>query len=80
MSIDVTDWGHSKVTTVHTFSFCFFQNVEQLSSTYDNIVGDVLLAASCVAYLGPFILDYRQVRGVAFTHAFAGTFWGFNEK
>lgn len=38
------------------------QNVEKLSHTYDNIVGDVLLAASCVAYLGPFILDYRQVR------------------
>ena len=36
------------------------QNVADLSYTYDNIVGDVLLSASCVAYLGPFILDYRQ--------------------
>ncbi|XP_069141245.1 dynein axonemal heavy chain 3-like isoform X4 [Argopecten irradians] len=36
------------------------QNVEDLSETYDNIVGDVLLSASVVAYLGPFILDYRQ--------------------
>ncbi|KAL3852322.1 hypothetical protein ACJMK2_015979 [Sinanodonta woodiana] len=36
------------------------QNVEQLSETYDNIVGDVLLSAGVVAYLGPFILSYRQ--------------------
>ncbi|XP_041348477.1 dynein heavy chain 3, axonemal-like isoform X2 [Gigantopelta aegis] len=36
------------------------QNVEQLTETYDNIVGDVLLSASIIAYLGPFILDYRQ--------------------
>ena len=36
------------------------QNVETLSETYDNIVGDVLLSAACVAYLGPFIMDYRQ--------------------
>ena len=38
------------------------QNVEQLNETYDNIVGDVLLSAGVVAYLGTFILDYRQVR------------------
>ena len=37
------------------------QNVRDLSETYDNIVGDVLLSASMVAYLGPFIMDYRQV-------------------
>ena len=36
------------------------QNVDELTETYDNIVGDVLLSASVVAYLGPFILDYRQ--------------------
>ncbi|XP_055958183.1 dynein axonemal heavy chain 3 [Patella vulgata] len=36
------------------------QNVETLTETYMNIVGDVLLSASVVAYLGPFILDYRQ--------------------
>ncbi|XP_052058680.1 dynein axonemal heavy chain 3-like isoform X1 [Mytilus californianus] len=36
------------------------KNVEDLTETYDNIVGDVLLSASIVAYLGPFILDYRQ--------------------
>ena len=35
------------------------QNVRDLSETYDNIVGDVLLSASYVAYLGPFIMDYR---------------------
>ncbi len=38
-----------------------FQNVEELSATYDNIVGDVLLSASMVAYMGPFIMSYRQV-------------------
>ncbi len=38
------------------------QNVESLSSTYDNIVGDVLLSAGMVAYMGAFIMDYRQVR------------------
>ena len=37
------------------------QNVADLSATYDNIVGDVLLSASYVAYLGPFIMDLRQV-------------------
>ncbi|GFS14673.1 dynein heavy chain 3, axonemal [Elysia marginata] len=36
------------------------KNVEQLNETYDNIVGDVLLSAGVVAYLGTFILDYRQ--------------------
>ncbi|KAK2157592.1 hypothetical protein LSH36_188g04054 [Paralvinella palmiformis] len=36
------------------------QNVEDLSYTYINIVGDVLLSAAYVAYLGPFILDYRR--------------------
>jgi dynein heavy chain len=40
--------------------FLLFQNVDDLTETYDNIVGDVLLSASVVAYLGPFILDYRQ--------------------
>ncbi|KAH9505438.1 Dynein heavy chain 3, axonemal, partial [Bulinus truncatus] len=36
------------------------QNVDKLSETYDNIVGDVLLSAGVVAYLGAFILDFRQ--------------------
>ncbi|XP_059151038.1 dynein axonemal heavy chain 3-like [Physella acuta] len=36
------------------------QNVEELNETYDNIVGDVLISAGLVAYLGPFILDFRQ--------------------
>ncbi|KAK6993742.1 dynein heavy chain 3 axonemal, partial [Biomphalaria glabrata] len=36
------------------------QNVDQLSATYDNIIGDVLLSAGIVAYLGAFILDFRQ--------------------
>lgn len=29
---------------------------------YGNIMGDVLLSAGVVAYLGPFTVDYRQVR------------------
>ena len=37
------------------------ENVERLSDTYDNIVGDVLLSAAVVAYLGPFEMAYRQV-------------------
>lgn len=44
--------------------FCeilFVQNVEELTERYDNIIGDVLLSAAVVAYLGPFILDFRQV-------------------
>ncbi|XP_064605237.1 dynein axonemal heavy chain 3-like isoform X2 [Liolophura sinensis] len=36
------------------------QNIKELSETFDNVVGDVLLSASVVAYLGPFILSYRQ--------------------
>ena len=47
--------------TLHVYMFLLFQNVDDLTETYDNIVGDVLLSASVVAYLGPFILDYRQV-------------------
>ncbi|CAH1783204.1 unnamed protein product, partial [Owenia fusiformis] len=35
------------------------KNVANLSDTYNNIVGDVLLSASVVAYLGPFELSYR---------------------
>jgi len=42
--------------------------VETLSSTYDNIVGDVLLSASVVAYLGPFTLAYRQVINISTEH------------
>lgn len=35
--------------------------MDQLTDTYENIVGDVLLSAGYVAYLGPFTLLYRQV-------------------
>ena len=38
--------------------------MEALTATYDNIVGDVLLSAGMVAYMGAFILDYRQVSKV----------------
>ena len=33
-----------------------------LSGRYDNIMGDVLLSAGVVAYMGPFTVDYRQVK------------------
>uniref|UniRef100_H3ANA7 AAA+ ATPase domain-containing protein n=1 Tax=Latimeria chalumnae TaxID=7897 RepID=H3ANA7_LATCH len=33
---------------------------EQLEDTYQNIVGDVLLSAGVVAYLGPFTPEFRQ--------------------
>ncbi|XP_033114673.1 dynein heavy chain 3, axonemal-like isoform X5 [Anneissia japonica] len=36
------------------------QLTEQLSATYVNIVGDVLLSSGVVAYLGPFTLSFRQ--------------------
>lgn len=40
----------------------FVQNVTNLTLTYDNIVGDVLISAGYVAYLGAFVMDYRQVQ------------------
>ncbi|KAK7101861.1 hypothetical protein V1264_020177 [Littorina saxatilis] len=36
------------------------QNIEDLTEQYMNIIGDVLLSAAVVAYLGPFILMFRQ--------------------
>ncbi|XP_043569115.1 dynein axonemal heavy chain 3-like [Chiloscyllium plagiosum] len=33
---------------------------EHLEATYQNIIGDVLLSASVVAYLGPFTPEFRQ--------------------
>ena len=41
--------------------FCPAQNMEDLTEQYTNIIGDVLISAAVVAYLGPFILDFRQV-------------------
>lgn len=37
------------------------QTAEALQETLDNVVGDVLLAAGVVAYLGAFTVFYRQV-------------------
>ncbi|XP_067915582.1 dynein axonemal heavy chain 3-like [Heterodontus francisci] len=34
---------------------------EHLEATYQNIIGDVLLSASVVAYLGPFTPEFRQM-------------------
>ena len=58
-AIHSVDFTYSKPWNV--CDFCI-QNVEALTATYDNIVGDVLLSAGMVAYMGAFILDYRQVR------------------
>lgn len=33
----------------------------ELSSLFDSVVADVLLSSAVVAYLGPFIPEYRQV-------------------
>ncbi|XP_071486244.1 dynein axonemal heavy chain 3-like [Diadema antillarum] len=38
----------------------WMQLTEELSETYINIVGDVLLSAGVVAYLGPFTVSFRQ--------------------
>jgi len=35
--------------------------IKELTHIYDNIVGDVLLSAAVLAYLGAFTFDYRQV-------------------
>ena len=35
--------------------------IGDLTHTYDNIVGDVLLSSAIIAYLGAFTFDYRQV-------------------
>ena len=43
------------------FTGLFDQNMEDLTEQYTNIIGDVLISAAVVAYLGPFILDFRQV-------------------
>ncbi|XP_071815449.1 dynein axonemal heavy chain 3-like isoform X3 [Apostichopus japonicus] len=38
----------------------WLQLVEELGESYVNIVGNVLLSAAVVAYLGPFTTDFRQ--------------------
>lgn len=38
---------------------------EELTETYHNIVGDVLLSAGVVAYLGAFTIEFRQVRVIS---------------
>ena len=42
--------------------FIYPQCAEKLGDTYNNIVGDVLLSSAIVAYLGPFTVEFRQVR------------------
>ena len=38
------------------------ENAEMLAGRYINIIGDVLLSAAMVAYLGAFTVDFRQVK------------------
>jgi dynein heavy chain len=38
------------------------ENAKVLGETYVRITGDVLLSAGFVAYLGPFTVNYRNVR------------------
>lgn len=38
------------------------QTAQDLRDTLDNVVGDVLLSAGVVAYLGAFTVFFRQVR------------------
>ena len=37
------------------------KNEEELSEQLDNVVGDVLLSAAVVAYMGAFTFNFRQV-------------------
>ena len=37
------------------------QTAKDLQETLDNVVGDVLISAGVVAYLGAFTVSYRQV-------------------
>ena len=38
------------------------ESAYQLGITYDNLIGDVLIAAGVVAYLGTFTSKFREVR------------------
>ena len=42
--------------------FIIFKVSQELGETYHNIVGDVLLSAGVVAYLGAFTIEFRQVQ------------------
>lgn len=35
--------------------------INSISHAYDHIIGDVLISAGIIAYLGAFTLEYRQV-------------------
>lgn len=37
-----------------------------LGDRYDRVTGDVLLSSGVVAYLGPFTVDFRNVRSILF--------------
>lgn len=44
-----------------------------LHGTLRNVIGDILLAAGAVAYLGPFTVDFRQVCYLTVAGKFKGT-------
>ena len=51
-----------KQTTIYSLRLFFvIQVAKDLSETYHNIVGDVLLSSGVVAYLGAFTMEFRQV-------------------
>ena len=39
-------------------------NVESLTNTFENLIGDILVCAGFITYLGPFNVDYRNVREI----------------
>ena len=39
-----------------------------LGDRYDRVTGDVLLSSGVVAYLGPFTVDFRNVRSILFMY------------
>lgn len=47
--------------------FRWSNEAQTLSESLENVVGDVLIAAAFIAYLGPFTVEYRQVSGAYFT-------------
>ncbi len=58
----------SSLSSILSNNLWLFSKVSKdLTETYDNIVGDVLLSASIVAYLGAFTMEFRQVKHYYFS-------------
>lgn len=45
----------------HKICFRWGNEAQMLSESLENVVGDVLIAAAFIAYLGAFTVEYRQV-------------------